>query len=311
MSCCQPERTDAHATGKVDETRPPTSGPRRRRDEVHLPGGQFVMGDAFAEGYPGDGEGFLHPVALEGFAIDATAVTNNQFAEFVGATGYRTEAEVFGTSAVFHLVVAAESGDVLGRSPAAPWWVEVRGADWAHPGGPSSDLHGIGDHPVVHVSHNDAVAYCRWAGRRLPTEAEFEYAARGGLHGRRYPWGDDLTPGGQHRANLWQGTFPSHNTTDDGYLTTCPVRSFPPNDMGLYEMSGNVWEWCADWFSPSYYRESPIKNPKGPPGGSTKVIRGGSFLCHRSYCNRYRVSARTSNTPDSSSGNCGFRTARL
>ena len=266
------------------------------------------MGSPDGEGYPGDGEGPIHPVTLDAFGIDATPVTNDQFAAFVAATGYRTEAERFGTSAVFHLAFAGDPTDVLGRPPGAPWWLEVRGARWSNPAGPGSNVDGLGDHPVVHVSHNDALAYCAWSGRRLPTEAEFEYASRGGLQGKKYPWGDDLTPNGLHRANIWQGTFPTRNTLEDGYLTTCPVGTFPPNDYGLYGTSGNVWEWCADWFSPVYYRESPTHNPLGPATGETRVMRGGSYLCHDSYCNRYRVAARTANTPDSSSGNCGFRT---
>jgi formylglycine-generating enzyme len=187
----------------------------------------------------------------------------------------------------------------------------VRGADWAHPGGPDSSWTDVPNHPVVHVSHNDALHYCAWAGRRLPTEAEWEYAARGGLEHKRFAWGDDLNPGGEFRTNIWQGTFPTRNTTDDGYLGTAPVKSFPPNGYGLYEVAGNVWEWCNDWFLPNYYRTSPTLNPQGPPAAAGRVMRGGSYLCHNSYCNRYRVAARTSNTQDSSSGNCGFRTVAL
>jgi formylglycine-generating enzyme required for sulfatase activity len=233
------------------------------------------------------------------------------FAAFIAATGYRTEAEVYGSSAVFHLLATAKNEDILGAAAGAPWWLNVRGADWAHPTGPDSHWEDVPDHPAVHVSHNDAVAYCRWAGRRLPTEAEWEYAARGGLVGKRYAWGDDLTPDGVHRCNIWQGTFPKTNTVEDGYLGTAPVRSFPPNGYGLYEVAGNVWEWCSDWFLPRYYRNSPTDNPQGPTIGAGRVMRGGSYLCHDSYCNRYRVAARTSNTPESSSGNCGFRTVAL
>jgi formylglycine-generating enzyme required for sulfatase activity len=165
---------------------------------------------------------------------------------------------------------------------------------------------------VVHISHHDARAYCQWAGRRLPTEAEWEYAARGGLAFARYPWGNDmLGPDGTHLMNIWQGTFPTTNTLADGYLGTCAVRSFPPNGFGLYEAAGNVWEWCADWYFPHYYRNSPTTDPTGPKVGNSRVTRGGSYLCHASYCHRYRVAARTGNTPESSSGNCGFRTAAL
>lgn len=278
------------------------------REDVLIPGGTFDMGDHFNEGYPSDGELPLHSVTLDAFRIDATAVTNSQFAAFVAATGYKTEAEKYGTSAVFHLVVQAKERDIVGTASGAPWWLNVRGADWAHPLGPKQHWTEMPDHPVVQVSHDDALAYCRWAGRRLPTEAEWEFAARGGLKGMRYAWGNELTPDAEHRCNIWQGTFPERNTQCDGYLGTAPVRSFPPNGYGLFEVSGNVWEWCADWFLPKYYRNSPIKNPQGPTIGRGRVMRGGSYLCHESYCNRYRVAARSSNTPESSSSNCGFRT---
>jgi formylglycine-generating enzyme required for sulfatase activity len=266
------------------------------------------MGDAFGEGYPTDGETPVHQVELTSFRIDATTVTSNMFAAFSQATGYRTEAEQYGSSAVFHLLSTATGLDVLGAAAGAPWWLNIRGADWAHPTGPNSNWQDIPDHPVVHVSHHDALAYCAWAGRRLPTEAEWEYAARGGLHGMRYAWGNELTPHSEHRCNIWQGTFPKTNTREDGHAGTAPVRSFPPNGYGLYEMAGNVWEWCADWFLPKYYRNSPTRNPQGPTIGAGRVMRGGSYLCHDSYCNRYRVAARTANTPESSSGNVGFRT---
>ncbi|MEZ2388135.1 formylglycine-generating enzyme family protein [bacterium RCC_150] len=279
--------------------------------DVPVASGVFLMGDAFGEGYASDGEAPVHAVSLDAFRIDATAVTNRMFAAFVEATGYRTEAEIYGTSAVFHLLIDTSDRNILGRAAGAPWWLNVRGADWAHPTGRSSDWQALVDHPVVHVSWHDAQAYCQWAGRRLATEAEWEYAARGGLTGKRYAWGDELTPDGEHRCNIWQGTFPTTNTGDDGYLGTAPVRTFPPNGYGLYEVAGNVWEWCSDWFQPRYYRNSPKDNPQGPTIGAGRVMRGGSYLCHDSYCNRYRVSARTSNTPESSSGNCGFRTVAV
>lgn len=280
-----------------------------RHDEVSLPGGTFLMGDPFGEGYAFDGEGPVREVEVGPFRIDTTAVTVGQFAAFVAATGYRTEAERHGNSSVFHLAVAAASEDVVGIF-GMPWWLAVRGADWRHPFGPRSHVDDALDHPVVHVSHNDALAYCRWAGRDLPTEAEWEYAARGGLEGRRYPWGDELLPNGCHRANLWQGVFPTHNTGADGWRATAPVRSFEPNGYGLYQMSGNVWEWCADWFDPGYPAVAPRADPPGPETGVERVMRGGSYLCHASYCNRYRVAARSGNTPESSAGNLGFRTVR-
>ena len=279
--------------------------------DVLLPGGVFAMGDAFGEGYPADGETPVHHVRLSPFRIDATAVTNSMFAGFVQDTGYRTEAEQYGSSAVFHLLSTAGERDILGRATGAPWWLNVRNADWARPSGPSSHWEDVANHPVVHVSYHDALAYCRWANRRLPTEAEWEYAARGGLDGMRYVWGNDLTPDGEHRCNIWQGTFPTTNTCGNGHLGTAAVKTFPPNGYGLYEMAGNVWEWCADWFLPKYYRNSPANDPQGPTIGTGRVMRGGSYLCHESYCNRYRVAARTSNTPESSSGNCGFRTVAI
>jgi formylglycine-generating enzyme required for sulfatase activity len=283
-----------------------------RHTDGPVPAGEFLMGDAFGEGYRSDGETPVHQVRLTGFRIDQHAVTNAQFSWFVTATGYRTEAEQFGSSAVFHLLARARPSDILGSAAGAPWWLAVRGADWAHPLGPRSEWTEVSDHPVVHVSHNDALAYCAWAGRRLPTEAEWEYAARGGLQSARYPWGDDMpAPGSGHLMNIWQGVFPTSNTREDGYLGTCPVRSVPANGLGLYEMAGNVWEWCADWFSPHYYRNSPVTDPAGPAFGLGRVTRGGSYLCHASYCHRYRTAARTGNTPESSSGNCGFRTVAL
>ncbi|WP_433019029.1 formylglycine-generating enzyme family protein [Kribbella sp. CA-294648] len=274
-----------------------------------MPGGEFQMGDPFDEGYPADGERPVHRVILGSFAVDPTAVTNAEFAAFIDATGHITDAERYGTSAVFHLAIDSADDSVVGQAAGAPWWITVRGATWAHPEGPRSDLDGRLDHPVVHVSHHDALAYCRWAGKRLLTEAEWEYAARGGQPGRRFAWGDDLTPDGEHQCNIWQGIFPTENTLNDAYLTTAPARSFHPNGFGLWNMAGNVWEWCNDWFSPYYYKRSPVENPPGAPFGQARVMRGGSYLCHDSYCNRYRVAARSSNTPDSSSANLGFRCA--
>ncbi|MDX3005498.1 formylglycine-generating enzyme family protein [Kribbella solani] len=270
------------------------------------------MGNPNGDENGGDGELPVHEVELGGFRIDATSVTNADFARFVDATEYKTEAEIFGYSAVFHLALAAEPDEVMGPASGTPWWAGVRGADWRHPGGSRSDLDGIEDHPVVQVSWNDTVAYCKWAGRRLPTEAEWEYASRGGLEGARYPWGDELIgDDGIHRCNIWQGEFPRKNTEEDGFLTTAPVRTFEPNGYGLWQTVGNVWEWCNDWFGQRYYKFSPAANPPGPSLGAARVIRGGSYLCHDSYCNRYRNAARSSNTPESSMGNAGFRTVAL
>jgi formylglycine-generating enzyme required for sulfatase activity len=262
---------------------------------VSLPGGTFLMGTDEVV-FPDDGEGPVREVAVSPFATDRHAVSNARFAAFVKGSGYVTEAERFGSSFVFVGLLPESFADtpaVVG----ATWWREVAGADWRHPVGPGSGIEDRMDHPVVHVTWNDAAAYAAWSGLRLPTEAEWEYAARGGLVQARFPWGEELTPGGRHMCNVWQGTFPTVNTLDDGYLGTAPVDAFPPNAFGLHNVVGNVWEWCADVFE--------------PPGvaGDARVIRGGSYLCHESYCSRYRMAARTSNTPDSSTGNMGFRCA--
>ncbi|MCT2581571.1 formylglycine-generating enzyme family protein [Actinophytocola sp. S1-96] len=269
---------------------------------VRLPGGEFLMGTDDAEGFPADGEGPVRRVTVDPFWVDATAVSNARFAAFAEATGYVTEAERFGWSYVFASFLPAALRRGAPRPEGAPWWCGVRGAYWRAPEGPGSDLDGRDDHPAVHVSWHDALAYCRWAGVRLPTEAEWEYAARGGLERRRYPWGDELTPGGEHRANIWQGRFPTSNTVEDGFRGTAPVDAFAPNGFGLFNVAGNVWEWCSDAWR--------VDHTAPAPEGAPKVQRGGSYLCHHSYCNRYRVAARTSNTPDSTAGNVGFRCVR-
>jgi formylglycine-generating enzyme required for sulfatase activity len=267
------------------------------------------MGDHLDEGYPADGERPVHEIRLDPYFLDATAVTNAAFAAFVKSTGYVTEAEELGVSAVFHLAFRGDAHDVVNAAEGAPWWLVVRGACWRHPEGRGSHVGDRQNHPVVQVTWNDAQAYARWAGKRLPTEAEWEYAARGGLVDARFPWGDELTPRGKWMANIWQGTFPTHNSQEDGYLTTAPVKSYRPNGFGLWQMAGNVWEWCADWFDPGYYAVSPSAAPTGPETGAARVMRGGSFLCHSSYCHRYRVAARSSSSPDSASANLGFRCA--
>lgn len=274
---------------------------------VALPGGTFTMGCADGP-YPADGEGPEREVTVDGFELAATTVTNAEFDAFVADTGYPTDAERFGWSFVF--VAFLPPGTPTRGAQVAPWWRAVPDADWCHPEGPLSDVDDRRDHPVVHVSHADALAYCGWAGTRLPTEAEWEYAARGGLTGQPYPWGAELTPGGEHRMNVWQGDFPDTNTGEDGYVGTAPAGAFGPNGYGLHNMTGNVWEWCADWFSPGFHKRGPRVNPAGPPVGHSRVLRGGSYMCHQSYCWRYRTSARMGNTPDSSSGNTGFRCAR-
>jgi sulfatase modifying factor 1 len=274
---------------------------------VSLPGGVFVVGSDDQFVYPEDGEN-PREVELGAFMIDSCAVSNREFAEFVAATAYVTEAERFGWSFVFGGLLPDDFPPTRGVA-AAPWWRQVYGADWSHPEGPQSEVGERPDHPVVQVSFNDACSYCAWAGKRLPTEAEWEFAARGGLERATFPWGDELEPGGGHRMNVWQGRFPNENTLADGYFGTSPVDAFAPNGYGLYNVTGNVWEWTADWFDPSFRPEDRRKDPAGPPTGTRKVQKGGSHLCHASYCRRYRVAARQGNEPDSSAGNLGFRCA--
>ena len=272
---------------------------------ITLPGGSFLMGTTDTR-FPADGEGPVREVSVNAFMIDPYAVTNAEFKQFVDATGYQTEADVFGWSFVFYMFLPDDHPPTQGVQ-VAPWWRQVYGANWQHPEGPHSSIDERMNHPVVHVSWNDAQAYARWAGKRLPTEAEWEYAARGGLEQKIYPWGDRLSPKGKYRCNIWQGTFPTKNTQKDGYLGTAPVDSFEPNGYGLYNVVGNTWEWCNDNWSHDYHIDGPRDNPQGPPDGDAKVTKGGSYLCHTSYCNRYRVGARTHNTPDSSTGHTGFR----
>ncbi len=303
-ACCAPARD-----GAPPPARPTPARGGSLRGVVDVPAGRFAMGDAFDEGYAGDGERPVHDVELPAYRIGETAVTNAQFATFAKATGHLTDAEEFGVSAVFHLAFGGDPADVVGAAAGTPWWLAVRGADWRHPEGPGSDVSTRPQHPVVHVSHRDAEAYAAWVGGRLPSEAEWERAARGGLDGARFPWGDDLMPDGRFRCNTWQGTFPTINTADDGFATTAPVKTYPRNGLGLYQTSGNVWEWCADWFDPGWYAASPLHAPTGPGEGTHRVMRGGSYLCHDSYCHRYRVAARSANTPESAASNVGFRVA--
>jgi len=269
---------------------------------IDIASGTFRMGCADGP-YPEDGEGPERNVMVDGFHLSACAVSNEDFGVFVNATGFRTDAEERGFSYVF------EPGSVVNPQSCvahAPWWVEKVGACWRQPAGDGSKA--VPEDPVVHVSYRDAQAYCEWSGYRLPTEAEWEYAARGGLDGKQFPWGDELEPDGVHRCNVWQGAFPQHNTGCDGFAGLAPVRSYPANGYGLYNMTGNTWEWCSDRFT-RLHGPQPLKNPQGPLSGSKRVMKGGSFLCHHSYCLRYRVPARTRGLPDASAAHIGFRVA--
>lgn len=251
---------------------------------VQLSGASFLMGEDGDWSYPADGESPARQVEVSPFALDVHAVRNEQFAAFVDATGFITDAEQIGWSFVFAGLLPDDFPDTRGIAD-APWWRQVEGATWRHPEGPHSDPTDRGNHPAVHISKNDAEAFAAWAGKRLPTEAEWEYAARAGTTST-FAWGEELEPDGVHQANVWQGDFPSHNTLADGWFGTCPVDAFPANAFGLHNMIGNVWEWTTEG-----------------------VLKGGSYLCHASYCRRYRPAARSFASPDSSMGNTGFRCA--
>lgn len=273
-------------------------------------GGSFVMGSDDAR-FPDDGEGPVRRATVSAFEIACHTVSNLQFGDFVRATGYTTDAEHYGWSFVFAGLLPQEIKLQIGsRSAETPWWIPVPRAYWAQPEGPHSTILDRLDHPVVHVSWNDAMAYCQWSGTRLPTEAEWEIAGRGGLEQANYPWGDELTPMGEHRCNIWQGHFPDLNSIEDGYAGTAPVHAFKPNGFGLHNMAGNVWEWCADYFSPRYCDLTNEVDPFQAQVTPNRSLRGGSFLCHASYCDRYRVAARSSNTPESAASNIGFRVVR-
>ncbi|NXY47602.1 SUMF1 enzyme, partial [Ceuthmochares aereus] len=277
---------------------------------VAIPGGVFTMGTDEPE-IQQDGEWPARRVHVDSFYMDQYEVSNEEFERFVNSTGYVTEAEKFGDSFVFEGMLSEEvKADIHQAVAAAPWWLPVKGANWKHPEGPDSNISDRKDHPVLHVSWNDAVAFCMWAGKRLPTEAEWEFSCRGGLENRYllFPWGNKLQPKGQHYANIWQGVFPTNNTAEDGYKGTAPVTAFPPNGYGLYNIVGNAWEWTSDWWA-VHHTTDEVRNPKGPSSGTDRVKKGGSYMCHKSYCYRYRCAARSQNTPDSSASNLGFRCA--
>jgi formylglycine-generating enzyme required for sulfatase activity len=287
---------------------------------IYIPGGSYLMGaDEFPDSRP------VHKVSVDGFYMDEHEVTNAQFAEFVAATGYKTIAErplnpadypgvpldkLVPGSAVFTPTMTTVSLE----NP-LQWWNYAPGASWASPTGTGSTVKGREKHPVVHVSYEDAAAYARWAGKRLPTEAEWEFAARGGKGEHAYYWGDELKPGNQWVANIYQGNFPNNNTKEDGFASAAPVKSFPANPYGLYDMDGNVWEWCQDYYRPDSYQNSASNNPKGPsdsydpdePGVVKRVQRGGSFLCSDQYCIRYKAGSRGKGEITSGSDNLGFR----
>lgn len=297
---------------------------------VRIPAGTFRMGSD--RHYPEEAP--VHHVVVDSFLIDRTPVTNRQFKEFVKATGHVTFAEIPPNptdypGALPHMLYA---GSLVFSPPArsvdlrnwGEWWTFLKGADWCHPYGPKTNINNLADHPVVHASFADALAYARWAGKELPTEAEWEYAARGGLDGAEYAWGDEFTPGGKHQANTWQGEFPRQNQNDDGFERTSPVTAFAPNGYGVRDMIGNVWEWTSDWYAQRHAADAAKACciPQNPRGGveagshdpcqphigiSRKVIKGGSHLCAPNYCRRYRPAARHPEAVDTSTSHVGFR----
>ncbi len=306
----------------------------QQNEMVWIEGGKFTMGGV-GDNVPPD-ELPLHDVRVDGFWMDKTEVPNELFAKFVEATGYVTVAERPLTAKTTPGLLPEFEGKTASLCFKAPkpgeqvdnfyqWWQPVPGANWRHPEGPESDIQGREKHPVVHVAYEDATAYAKWAGKRLPTEAEWEYAARGGMAAQPFIWGSEMKPGGRHMANIWQGRFPQDHKVEDGFPTTAPVASFPPNNFGLYDMSGNVWELTDDWYRPDTYMQrarssgkEPRRNPKGPtdshdpdePGVPKKVTRGGSFMCADNYCRGYRPSARMKTAPDTGLQNTGFRCVR-
>ena len=286
---------------------------------LYIPGGEFWMGTNKLK-YAVDGETPRRRVRVSSFYMDAFEVTNGEYAAFVDATGYKTDSEVYEWSFVFQSAIPPAIKKTLTKAVlGVEWWLPVPGASWSEPEGPGTSVfeNNRTEHPVVHISWNDANAYCKWRGSRLPTEAEWEYAARGGLDGKVFPWGNSITNDNEyHRANIYHGTFPGVNTMEDGYEFLAPVGSFPPqNNFGLHDMMGNAWEWVSDWWTTSHKNTSSsshnnidvMYDPQGPIAGTEKTKKGGSFLCHKSYCYRYRNSARHHTTPDSATQNSGFR----
>jgi formylglycine-generating enzyme required for sulfatase activity len=309
---------------KLNDQQAPEARPRGM---AFVPGGSFWMGCTGCPEMPDAHP--IHPVVVDAFWMDETPVTNAEFEAFVKATGYKTVAERPLDPQDFpgvpkqelvpgSIVFTQPGGEVSLRNPQA-WWRYVKGASWRTPEGPKSDTRGRADHPVVHVAYEDAAAYAAWAGKRLPTEAEFEFAARGGLDRKPFSWGDELRPAGKLRANIWEGRFPSENTVEDGYHGTSPVKAFPANGFGLFDMGGNVWQWTSDWYRPDTYSRLAMsgvaENPQGPedshdpdePGARKRVQRGGSYLCSDRYCQRYYVGSRGKGEVSSGSSNLGFR----
>ena len=309
-TCCTPRREDEGTYGKGSEKEatsakyPLSFGADPDHNIITIPGGVGYVGTNKPV-HVHDEEAPFRDRPIKSFMIDECAVTNARFAEFVDATGYKTEAEQLNNSFVFYGLLNDETDDGNAVA-AAPWWRMTAGACWYYPAGPDSDVSAIADHPVVHVSWHDAMAFAQWAGGRLPTEAEWEHAARGGLGDVSYPWGDKEPDDNQFLpCNIWQGYFPESNSNADGYYGTAPAKSFEANGYGLFNMVGNVWEWTAQSFKVRSLKKIIRQTHHDKRG--FKVCKGGSYLCHASYCHRYRIAARTATSPDSSTGHTGFR----
>ena len=318
-NCCSPSRDNSNDLNEVRSN--DCSSDRQSNigleNMIEVDGGFFEMGYEGNDSFKGDGEGPLRQVRIDSFYLDQTTVTNEAFSKFVEDTNYITDSEKFGWAYVFIGQLKKSTVRKLNHSRKVQdveWWVGIDGANWRKPEGPGSNIKNRMHHPVVSVSWHDALAYAQWANKRLPSEAEWEYATRwNNKNAKKFPWGDELVSGGKHRCNVWQGKFPYENKAEDGYLWTAPAKSFQRYDNQFYNLIGNVWEWCNDWFCNQWHIEDSEQtriNPQGPGVGHRKVIKGGSFLCHESYCNRYRIGARTSNTPDSATTNLGFRCAK-
>lgn len=340
LTCCSsklPSRPFMQAADSIIRNQSESSKNSMYDEMKYIPGGSFVMGGDSIWGRPDEFP--RHKVKVSPFYMEKHEVTNAQFRAFVEATGYVTTAEKkpdweeikkqlpVGTAKPDDSILAASSlvfsppNHAISLNNASVWWKWVPGADWRHPEGPKSNTDGRDNYPVVQVSWDDAVAYAKWAGKRLPTEAEWEYAARGKKPNSIYPWGDQPVNLGELKANIWQGNFPNENTEKDRYYRAAPVMSFPPNEYGLFDMAGNVWEWCSDWYRPDYYsqcaKQGMMTNPQGPgdsfdpdePYVSKRIVRGGSFLCTDQYCSGFRVAARMKTSGDTSLEHTGFRCA--
>lgn len=321
LVCCKPKEDQPPASQNI-QAAPAAAKEIVPSRMIHIPAGTFQMGTddpAFPDAHP------VHKVTVNEFWMDEHEVTNAEFEKFVKATNFITIAErklnpkdypdVPPESLVPGSGVFSPPGQPVTLDNPLQWWKYVPGASWRHPFGPQSNIQGLENNPVIHISYEDAVEYAKWAGKRLPTEAEWQYAAQGNHPGQKYYWGNELKPGGKWMANIYQGDFPGKNTGEDGFIGIAPVKSYPPNGYGLYDMDGNVWEWCNDFYRADYYGVSPVNNPKGPsdsydpdePNAVKRVQSGGSFLCSDQYCIRYRPGSRGKGEVSSGSDNLGFR----